>query len=165
LRPRSGTVITAALVSVIALLIFAKLHYSGTAAVSLPVASCDSELWKHVYEPDRLKVIERCTSVEGRVVSVYPADDGDLHIGLDPDRKSVLNLRNVIHMRGELVVEIVCEHAPADQGVAPFCAGFTSAVAVPQQGDRVRVIGSYVTERDNGWNEIHPVTRIEILGK
>jgi hypothetical protein len=25
------------------------------------------------------------------------------------------------------------------------------------------VTGAYVTDRDNGWNEIHPVTRIEVL--
>jgi hypothetical protein len=34
-------------------------------------------------------------------------------------------------------------------------------VAIPNVGDRVRVTGAYVTDRDNGWREIHPVTRIE----
>lgn len=153
------------LVLLVALIAFAKIHYSGTAPVSLPAASCDSDLWKHVYEPERLKVIEPCTEVEGRVVSVRPADDGDLHIGLDPDRKSVLNLINVMHAGRRLVVEIVCDHPPDEKAPVSSCAGYTSAIAAPHVGDRVRITGAYVTERDNGWNEIHPVMRIEILGK
>ena len=36
-------------------------------------------------------------------------------------------------------------------------------ITAPRIGDRVRITGSYVTDRDNGWNEIHPVSRIEIL--
>jgi hypothetical protein len=34
---------------------------------------------------------------------------------------------------------------------------------IPQASDRVRVTGSDVTDLENKWNEIHPVTRIEVL--
>jgi len=82
-------------------------------------------------------------------------------MALAPDRKSVLNLINVFHSRGELVVEIICEHTPADAVEKAACADFQSQVAIPNVGDRVRVTGAYVTDSENGWREIHPVTRIE----
>jgi len=97
------------------------------------------------------------------VVSVHRAQDGDLHIWLDPDQKSVLNLLNVLHAQGHLILESVCDHPSNDSAPAAACAGFTSQITAPQIGDRIRATGSYVTERDNGWNEIHPLTKIEVL--
>jgi hypothetical protein len=151
------------LLALIALLIAAKLRYPGKATAKLPVADCNADLWKHVYSPERLGVIEACTAVEGRVVSVHRAQDGDLHIGLDPEQKSILNLTNVIHAQRHLIVEVVCDHTPRDEGAAGACAGYISQIAAPRVGDRVRITGAYVTDRDNGWNEIHPVTRIEAI--
>ncbi|HMF90036.1 MAG TPA: hypothetical protein VKL40_05285 [Candidatus Angelobacter sp.] len=147
----------------VALVWVAKLRYSGTAPVKLPAESCDRSLWKHVYQPERLRVIEACTSVEGRVVSVRQARDGDLHIGLDPDHKSVLNFVNVLHGDGTLIVEVVCEHPPVDDDPKSACSGFVSQVTPPKTGDRIRVTGAYVTDSEYGWNEIHPVTRIDLL--
>jgi hypothetical protein len=138
-------------------------RYPGKTTVKLPAGDCDGELWRHVYRPARLRVIEPCTAVEGHVVSLHRGSDGDLHLGLDPDRKSVLNLMNATHGRGELVVEVICEHSALDSDAAAACAGFTPRVAIPKLGDHVRVTGAYVTDRGNGWNEIHPVTRIETL--
>ena len=86
-----------------------------------------------------------------------------MHIGLDPDSKSVLNLVNVAHGHGHLVVELICDHTPSDTDASPACRGFTSTIAAPNVDDRVRVTGAYVTDRDNGWNEIHPVTRLQVL--
>ena len=141
----------------------ARLRYSGTAPVRLAAQNCNADLWKHVYAPQRLRVIEPCTEVEGEVVSVYRAADGDLHIGLDPDHTSVLNFANALHSGGYLIVEVICEHTPADDDPKSACAGFVSRVTVPQTGDRIRVTGAYVTDRGYGWNEVHPVTRIETL--
>jgi hypothetical protein len=163
LRRISVKVMMAVLVTLVALFFAAKLRYSGKTTVKLPAESCNAGLWKHVYFPERLHVIEACSAVEGRVASVHRAVDGDLHIGLEPEHASVLNLVNVIHSQRQLVVEIVCEHAPADKGAVATCAGFTTEVSVPKVGDRVRVTGAYVTDSDNGWNELHPVTRIEVL--
>ncbi len=146
-----------------ALFAIARLRYPGKATVELPAGSCDADLWRHVYRAERLRVVATCTAVDGRVVSVHPGSDGDLHIALDPDHESILNLVNAAHAHGDLVVEVICEHVPTEGDAATACAGFTSRVAIPRIGDRVRVTGAYVTDRENGWNELHPVTRIETL--
>ena len=155
--------ILAGIVVLVAVLVVASWRYTGKATVKLPAADCNADLWKHVYEPGRLRVIEACTAVEGRVVSVHRAQDGDLHIGLDPDQKSVLNLVNVIHAQRNLIVEAICDHPTTNSEPRASCAGFTSPIMGPQIGERIRATGSYVTDRENGWNEIHPVSRIEIL--
>lgn len=159
----AGRIALGVLLALIAVFAAAKLCYSGRPPVKLPAASCNADLWKHVYQPERLKVIEACTQVEGRVVSVHRARDGDLHIGLNPDRKSVLNLINVMHAQRNLIVEAICDHPSNQNEVTAACAGFTSSITAPSVGDRVRVTGAYVTDRDNNWNEVHPLTQIEIL--
>lgn len=151
------------LVAAIALFLIVRVRYPGKAAIRLPASECNADLWKHIAKPERLRVIVACTSVEGRVVSLRRASDGDLHIELDPYYKSVLNLSNAMHAKGHLVVEIICEHAPEDPGSAAACAGFTSQVMIPHVNDYIRVTGSYVNDRETGWNEIHPVTRIRKL--
>jgi hypothetical protein len=152
------------LVALIAILVIAiKTRYAGMAPVKLQADACDSELWKHVYDKERLQVIEECTAVEGRVSDLHRNSDGDLHITLDPDSKSVLNLVNLMHGHGKLVVEAICDHAPSAPRAKAACEGFHSQITIPKAGDRVRVTGSYVTDRDNGWNEVHPVSRIEVL--
>jgi hypothetical protein len=138
-------------------------YYPGKAAVKLKPQACDAKLWDHVYEKDRLRIIEACTAVEGRVVSLNRGSDGDLHIGLDPEQRSILNLINVIHGHRELVVEVICEHPATKEAAKHACSGFHSQVGAPNIGDRVRVTGAYVTDREVGWNEIHPVTQIELL--
>ena len=143
-------------------LLLAKLHYSGRAPVKLPTGSCDTNLWQHVYEKDRLQVIETCTAVEGRVIAVHESEDGDLHITLDPKDKSVLNLVNATHARRTLVVEVICQH-PSQGESQVACGDYHSTIVNPKAGDYVRITGSYVTDRDNGWNEIHPVSSIEVL--
>jgi len=159
----SGRIALAVLLTLIALFIAARLRYSGKATVKLPPADCNADLWKHVYSPERLGVIEACTAVDGRVVSVHRAADGDLHIGLDPDQKSILSLTNVMHAQRHLIVEVICDHPSGKNQAGAACEGFASSITAPNVGDHVRVTGAYVTDRDNGWNEIHPVTRIEIL--
>ncbi len=159
----SGRVMLVVLVILICLSVVVKLRYSGKATSKLPASDCNADLWKHVYSPERLHVIEACTAVDGRVVTVHQAADGDLHIGLDPEQKSTLNLINVMHAHRHLVVEAICDHLSTEHESGAACAGFTSQITAPRVGDRIRVIGAYVTDRDNGWNEIHPVTRIDVL--
>jgi hypothetical protein len=151
---KAAVVILALLVAVI---IVARFYYAGTAPVKLPAAQCDASLWTHVYDKERLQVLEPCTAVDGRVVSIHHNQDGDVHVALDPDDKHVLNLINATHTHRQLVVEIICE------GEQPACGSYRSTVTVPKAGDRIRVTGAYVTDRDNGWNEVHPVTGIDVL--
>ena len=160
---RDSRIMLAILALLIILFFAARLRYPGTAPVKLQASSCDPDLWKHVYEKDRLKTLEPCTAVEGRVVFVHHNADGDVHIALDPEDKSVLNLVNVTHAKRKLVVEIICDHTPTSPAARAACQDFHPQVTMPNAGDRVRVTGTYVTDRDNGWNELHPVSRIEIL--
>jgi len=151
------------LLVVIAVVIHARLHFRGKPQEVLPTSECDASLWDHTYEKQRLHVIAPCVAVEGKVVNVRQAEDGDLHISLNPDRKSVLNLVNVVHAHRTLVAESVCEHAPEDDSARNACGNFHPQITAPRIGDHVRVVGAYVTDTDNGWNEIHPVSRIELL--
>jgi hypothetical protein len=159
---RTSRILIVVLVVLAALLLVAKLRYAGKAPVKLPTESCDASLWRHVYEKNRLQVIEACTAAEGRVTSVFESEDGDLHIALDPRDKAVLNLMNASHAKRRLIVEVICHHASQGESQAA-CGGYRSTVTIPKVGDEVRVTGAYVTDRDNGWNEIHPVSSIEVL--
>jgi hypothetical protein len=160
---RTSRITLAVLVALFALYFLARLRYAGKAPVKLQAQDCDSALWDHIHQKERLDVIEACTAVEGRVVSLRRNSDGDLHIALDPDQRSVLNLVNLIHAHGDLVVEIICEHTPDAAADKVACGTFHSVITLPNVGDRIRVTGAYVTDRDNGWNEVHPVTRLEVL--
>lgn len=160
---RRSVVTVVVLVVLMAIAFSAWLMFPGKAGVKLHPQECNADLWTHVYQKERLRILEQCTAVEGYVVSVGRGSDGDLHIGLAPKRKSILNLMNVIHSHRELIVEVICEHSPTREAAKGSCANFHSQVAIPQVGNDIRVTGSYVTDRDYGWNEIHPVTRIEIL--
>lgn len=159
-RSRPGLAILVVLAGIV---LFFALRYSGKAPLKLAASDCDAALWNHVYEKDRQQVIEPCTAVEGRVIALHRSGDGDLHITLDPDNPAILNFFNVAHGDRKLAVEIVCEHTPTRPAAIPACADFTSQVMVPEVGNRVRVTGAYVTDRDIHWREIHPVTRIEVL--
>src|SRR5581483_5462143 len=138
-------------------------RYPGRAPVSLNPALCDPRLWDHVHDRSRLRVVQACTAVDGRVISVHRYADGDLHILLAPDRKSAVNVINLIRARGALVLEAICEHTPTESRSQAACGDYRSAIAAPALGDRIRVTGAYVIDGDRGWVEIHPITRIEML--
>jgi hypothetical protein len=160
---RISRITLAALVALIAFYLVARHRYAGRAPVKLQAENCDRGLWKHIGEKEKLHIVEECTAVEGRVAALSRAVDGDLYIELDPEQKSVLNLFNVMNGRSNLAVEVICEHAPANTAEQAACGAFHSQITIPKSGDRVRVIGAYVTDRHYGWREVHPVTRIEIL--
>jgi hypothetical protein len=149
--------------ALVLLFVAARLRYPGNAPVRLPAENCDSELWKHVYDKERLRVLEACTAVEGRVKSMWRESDGDLHIALDPDNKSVLSIFNLAHAHRTLVVEVICEHTPSGDAAKAACGDRRQQLAIPNIGDRVRVTGTFAVDKDNSWTEIHPVTRIEVL--
>ena len=41
------------------------------------------------------------------------------------------------------------------------CTGYVNHVMLTQVGDHVKVTESYVIDSQNGWAEIHPITKIE----
>ena len=84
-----------------------------------------------VYHSDRLAVRKRCAVAEGVVTAVkFEAYDGDVHIRLTTPDGS------------RLVVEVL----PQDR----------DAVAIPDTGQHVQVVGPRVDDLEHGWPEIHP---------
>jgi hypothetical protein len=127
--------------------------------------TCDSTLWNHVYHSYRLVAHTECMTVTGYVNDIYGEADGDYHIRLKLDTQFnyMLNSVNISSEYGCLVCEPICASSPITQSdaVQP-CSGLTNTVYLPANGEYVAITGSYVTDNDHGWNEIHPVTRITL---
>ncbi len=64
---------------------------------------------------------------------------------------------------GEFVCEPICVAAITQSDAVAPCAGLVNNVYLPNIGEYVKVTGPYVTDNDHRWNEIHPVTSIEIV--
>jgi hypothetical protein len=133
---------------------------------------CDASLWSHVYHgryaraQDRLRVIKPCVTITGMIVNATPEADGDFHIRVDVDDKSLLNSRNLSGQHGYLVVEPVCENpvTQVDTGEEGVCDGFAQrAFTKNMNHHRASITGAYVQDMEHGWNEIHPVTSIRII--
>ncbi len=141
---------------------------SSTPAFSNTTTSqaCDQSLWNHVYNPSRLQVITSCLTVTGTVDEIRHEADGDLHIllKLDVGQEGLLNNGNIANQHGDLVLEPVCVDPVSEADAVQACSGFTNTVHIPVVGEHVAVTGSYVLDTNHGWNEIHPVTAIGLIG-
>jgi hypothetical protein len=108
-------------------------------------------------DPGRYDLLSRCEEVIGTIEKDEGRQhDGDLKYLLDvgDEYKYLLNDENDEKANGMLVIEI----NPADQD--------SSMIEIPDEGDKVRVVGAWVTDDPDGypgWNEIHPAWQIEIL--
>jgi len=127
-------------------------------------SQCDPTLWSHVYHSSRLHVNTDCISVSGTVYSLIYEADGDIHIRLTVDTPYtyMLNATNYSGQYGRLVCEPLCATTVTQADAVASCTGFTNSVYIPAVGEHVIVTGSYVTDNDHGWNEIHPVSKIVI---
>jgi hypothetical protein len=107
------------------------------------------------HDPGKFKLLSRCEEVFGVIEKDEGRQhDGDLKYLLDvgDEYKYLLNDENDAKTDGMLVIEI----NPKDQD--------SSKIEIPEVGDRVRVVGAWVTDGETlGWNEIHPAWQIEIL--
>jgi hypothetical protein len=130
---------------------------------SVVINNCDSKLWEHVYHKYRLEVIEECKSVTGTIEKIRKEDDGDLHmlLKLDAGQENLLNDKNISGQHGDLVLEPICVNKVTQEDAKEPCSGYVNDVKIPKVGDHVKVTGSYVLDKEHGWNEIHPVTAIE----
>ena len=126
---------------------------------------CDSDIWKYVYNPSRLKLINKCISVTGVIEESSANDDGDHHmlLKLDSGQEGLLTNMNVNKKQGNLVIEAVCANNTTLKKVGTTCNGYTNKIQIPKLGAHVKVTGSLVNDTHNGWNEIHPITKIEII--
>jgi hypothetical protein len=126
---------------------------------------CDASLWDHVYNPTRLQQLAPCVSVAG-IIDESDADaDGDQHflLRLDPGQATLLNKRNQKKKGGDIVLEIVCANPTTMKKAKSACAGYTNPIPIPAVGAHVRATGTYVIDSHNGWAEIHPVSKLQVL--
>jgi hypothetical protein len=131
-----------------------KARKSARARASAASAACPAaaRVLDGVYHPRRLRVIDPCRAIAGRVRVLREEEDGDLHFDLRLDRRyrGMLARANFSRQHGDLVVEFM----PRDRGRLP----------VPKVGDRVRLVGAFVDDADHAWNELHPVWQASING-
>jgi hypothetical protein len=126
-----------------------------------PGDQCNADLWRHVYDPSRLKIFDACLSATGIITDEHFSEDGDadFRVALDPPYMHLLNTGNIKNLDGHLQVEAVCQGKVTRDAFAA-CAGFQGTLVIPPVGTHVRVTGSYVLDTNHGWMEIHPVSAI-----
>ncbi len=126
---------------------------------------CDTSLWKYVYNRERLEVTDICKTVTGVIEDSSADKDGDQHmlLKLDNGQKDLLTKKNTKKKQGDLVIEAVCANKTTLGKVGNTCDGYINKIQIPKLGEHVKVTGSLVIDTHNGWAEIHPINKIEIL--
>jgi hypothetical protein len=112
----------------------------------------------NIHHPNRLKILESEKEVSGVVRGVKSELDGDIHIRLYIEDKSLLTINNQKDEDGCLVLEIVC----AKESIFSTCKNYKSKIPIPKVGDSIQVSGPYVYDKIHGINEIHPVCSLVI---
>ncbi len=124
----------------------------------------NAEPLNHVYNPDRLVVLEPCKTVSGTVMKVIQEQDGDTHVRLnvDPQYSNTINQANINGQHGYLVLEIVCAYPVTQTDAIDACTKYTNEIRIPKVGEHIEVTGQFVSDSDHGgWNEIHPVYELK----
>nr|MBC7611333.1 hypothetical protein [Pseudopedobacter sp.] len=64
--------------------------------------NCDTSMWKYVYNPSRLQVIDQCKTVTGIIEESSADEDGDQHmlLKLDKGQSDILTKRNIKKKQG-----------------------------------------------------------------
>jgi len=75
----------------------------------------------------------------------------------------LLTKKNMKKKQGDLVIEAVCANKTKLPKVGNTCNGYINKIQIPKLGDHVKVTGSLVNDTHNNWNEIHPITKIEVI--
>ncbi|MEO6405057.1 MAG: hypothetical protein ABIY51_16105 [Ferruginibacter sp.] len=126
---------------------------------------CDTSLWKYVYNRQRLQVMVICKTVTGLIEESSADEDGDQHmlLKLDNGQENLLTKRNIKKKQGDMVIEAVCANNTSLGKVGNTCNGYINKIEIPKIGQHVKVTGSLVVDTHNGWAEIHPITKMEII--
>ena len=145
-------------------IILTLLILSSTISLFAQSSPCDPSLWLHTYRPERLIILDSCVTITGTIEHVQREADGDKHIRikLDPGQEKYLNVKNISSQSGCLVVEIIYANLPVLPRSLKASKGYTNKLRVPKKGEHVVVTGAWVTDTNHGWNEIHPVSVIEV---
>lgn len=145
-------------------ILFLSLNIYGQSGIKI---QCDDSLWNQVYHSYRLKILEKCKLVTGIVVGARFEADGDAHIliKLDTLQENLLYPMNYEKQGGNLVAEPVCATLINEKNPKTECDGYVNNVYLPQLGEHVEIIGTYVLDTKHSWSEIHPVTSIKLIKK
>jgi hypothetical protein len=132
---------------------------SPAATPAPPPPSACRDPHEHVYNPDRLRLIDPCMTITGTVEVIRNEADGDYHIllRLDPAFANLVNNANISSQHGDLVLEPVCEIRVSQRDAVQACSGVTPTVPRPAIGTHYTAIGSYVLDQQHGWMELHPL--------
>lgn len=128
-------------------------------------ADCDTSLFKYVYNNSRLEILELCKQVTGTIKEMDADRDGDEHmlLKLDDGQEDLLRKKNIKKKEGCLVIEVICANEVLVKKALRGCDGYTNNIKLPKVGDHVKISGSFVLDSHNGWTEIHPVSKIELI--
>ncbi|HUZ85538.1 MAG TPA: hypothetical protein VNF26_01155 [Candidatus Baltobacterales bacterium] len=131
---------------------------------------CVGDPHAHVYSPDRLQLLAPCIDLTGTIDLERAEADGDFHIRLhlDPGQtcasQPCLDADNVSQQGGDLVLEPACENPITQADAVAACQGYHNPLVLPPVGSHVMVMGPFVLDTDHGWNEIHPLESITVVG-
>jgi hypothetical protein len=136
--------------------------------------ACEQDPLDGVHNPDRLQVLNPCAVFQGTVVQAPKknSSDGDVAFSVSPDPgyASMLNAKN--RLKGGLHIEIVPRDQPGCTPGQPVLVGNVPDLGIcsgrnitgPALGDHVRIVGPWVLDRNDDWNEIHPAWSIGAPG-
>ena len=128
---------------------------------------CAGNWWKYVYSPKRLVIQKPCVTVRGTVIKSKYVPDGDaiVIVTLDPEYAGLSSEGNHEHYgKDTLELELVCRH-PVYKFFVSRCWTCNNKMAVPRVGDYIEADGIYVLDTNHAHMELHPVTRLTILGR
>lgn len=130
---------------------------------SREVLSCNPELKAHA--PSRTKMIRECMAVTGETESVNPIPNGSyqIRVRLDQEFSYLVNQVNADLHGGDLVAEVICSFEPPQKEAADKCRGYENKIIIPPAGKRVKIVGRYGLDLQQGWAVLSPVSEIEIL--
>lgn len=136
--------------------------------------ACEQNPLDGVHNPVRLQVLKPCAVFQGTVVQAPQKNpsDGDVTFTASPDPAyaAMLNAKN--RLKGGLHVEIVPRDQPGCTLGQPVVVGNVPDLGIcsgrdivgPVLGAHVRIIGPWVLDRNDDWNEIHPAWSIGAPG-
>lgn len=152
------------------LLLFPFISFSQTNIRAEKNCGCDSSNYylSHVYNKERLKILDKCITVYGYVKDIRNEKDGDLHMLLEVDGKYeyLLKDKNYEKQDGCLVIEPIYVKKVTQLNAIGSKKNYINKFVVPKKGDYIRVCGVYVLDKKHGGHsEIHPVTSLTIINK
>ncbi len=114
--------------------------------------TCPARPLLGVYEPSRLRVLGRCEWFVGTVGRIQDLPDRDVRVDLvpGPRYRRFVNAANEAKLGGMFPAVMIF--------------GQPQAFILPDVGDRMVILGTWVRNVAEGWNEMHPVWEVRFGG-